>query len=76
LVTSSVVLMGKRIRKKGKGKAPPKPPSVNRDDEDVAERQGSKSMRLAKSSPPANSVQTNDNLSVAIVALGDIEEKN
>ncbi len=33
-------------------------------------------MRLAKSSPPANSVPTNDNLSMAIVASGDIEEKN
>ena len=33
-------------------------------------------MRLAKSSPPANSVPTNDNLSVAIVASGDTEEKS
>ncbi len=68
--------MGHRIHKKGKGKATPKPPSGYRDDEEVAERQGSKSMRLAKSSPPANSVPTNDNLSMEIVASGDIEEKN
>jgi hypothetical protein len=67
--------MGKRIRKKGKGKAPPKPPSGNRDDEEVAERQGLKSMRLVKSSPPANSVLTNDNSNVAMVASGDVEEE-
>jgi hypothetical protein len=69
-------LRGKRIRKKGKGKAPHKPPSVNRDDEEVAERQGLKRMRLAKPSPPTNSVLTNDNLNAAMVASGDVEEKN
>jgi hypothetical protein len=70
--------MGKKISKKGKGKAPPtpKPPSGNREDEKVAERQGLKSIRITKSSPPANSVPTNDNLSMAIVASGEIEEKN
>jgi hypothetical protein len=68
--------MGKRIHRKEKGKPPPKSPSGNRDDKEVADRQVQKSMRLAKSSPPANSVPTNDNSSAAIVASGDIEEKN
>ncbi len=68
--------MGKRIRKKGTGKAPPKPPSGNRDDEEVAEIQGSKSIRLAESSPPANSVLANNNSNAAMVASGDVEEKN
>ncbi len=76
MVTSSVVLMGKMIHRKGKDKAPHKPPSGNKDDEKVAERQDLKSMRLAKSSPPANSVLTNDNSITAVVALGNIEEKN
>jgi hypothetical protein len=44
--------MGKMIHGKGKDKAPHKPSSGNKDDEKVAERQGLKSMRLAKSSPP------------------------
>jgi hypothetical protein len=63
---------GQKDPKKGKGKAPPKPPSGNRDDEEVAEIQNSKSMKLAESSPPPNSVLTHDNLSVAIVASGDV----
>ncbi len=76
LVTSSIVLMGKRICKKGKGNAPPKPPSGNRDDEEVAERQVFKSMRLAKSSPPTNLVLANDNSNTAMVASENVEEKN
>jgi hypothetical protein len=65
-----------RSCKKGKGKAPPKPPSSNRDDEGVFERQHSKSLRLADSSPPPNSVLTKDNSNAAMVAQGDVEEKN
>ncbi len=65
-----------RICRKGMNKAPPKPPSGNRDDEEVAKRQGSKSMRLTISSPPLNSVQTNDDSSAAFVASGYVEEKN
>ncbi len=65
-----------RSCKKGKGGASPKPPSGNRDDEGVFERQHSNSLRLADSSAPANSVLTKDNLNVAMVVPGDVEEKN
>jgi hypothetical protein len=65
-----------RSCKKGKGKAPPKPPSGSRDDDGVFERQRLKSLRLADSSPPPNSVLTKDNSNGAMVAPGDVEEKN
>jgi hypothetical protein len=62
--------------KRVKGKALPKPPSGDRYDEGVGEGQGSKSLRLANISTPANVVQVKDNLNAAMVAAGDVEEKN
>jgi hypothetical protein len=67
--------MGKRIRRKAKDKAPPKPSSGNRDNEVVSERQCPKSMRLAKFSPLPNSVPTDDNSSAANVESEDIDKK-
>jgi hypothetical protein len=60
-----------RVYKRVKSKAPPKPPSGDRDYEGEGEGGGSKSLRLANFSPPANVVQVKDKSNTAIVVAGD-----